>query len=266
MLDPMRARIFLLAAVFLVPAAARADADWNAGFAARSRTPGAIGFVQGGYGLLLWGEKREGEFRYGYLRAVGTAFVAAVTNRAEAALELYPISILGIRLGHGQSVRGTEPSVFDCDLAACKGRLGATTLKISLAGGYGDVFLVGSLRGTEFDSSNVTRPFADEMSLLLGTPGGDRMVTSEAVAGVKLDERNRVGLRVQADRMLGTASRYAQQSLFAQHRWERWSISLAAGPFQTTLAAPGIPEARSTGFAAGLFAKWTGIGSLALGD
>ena len=233
-----RVNRFLFIPLFLisvVPAQASAMApDYSVAVGGRTMPLGAAVSGQLGYGYLLWGEKREGDFRYGYLRPALRLQTSGVVNRAEVSLAIHPISFFGFVLGHSQGVRYTDPYTVDCATAACRGGLQSTFGKARLVLGHDRFFAGGSSRVDYYVPSRRDRPFADETSSLVGKQGGDRLLTFDAFAGVWITPELAAGVLYRAERMIGTGFSNNHESAFA--RWKRgaWGVAAGAGLYQSS--------------------------------
>jgi hypothetical protein len=210
----------------------------------------------GGYGELLWGKRDHGRFQYGYIRPGARIATSAVTHRAEVILDLYPISFFGFRFAHQQALRGSDIDTINCAAVSCRSWLGSTSVKAQAAAGYGPVFAVATLRYAIFEPAVEDRPFADEVSALVGEQGGDNLASIEGVLGYSLDVTKSLGLYYLGERMLGTGNTNNQQSLFGRWKNGEWTYTLGAGMYES------VTQPR--GFTAYGIVQWSPLSGVAL--
>ncbi len=239
--------------------------DYWLGGAGRLLPLGAGFLAQTGYGLLLWGAG-EGPLGsrnverapwYGYVRPRFQLTASGLVNKGEAALEVFPVSFLGVTLGHTEGWRGTNTRTLDCQLVECRGWLRANSIRIWGALGAGPVFFQGAARYSGLIPSRTGRPFSEELSALAGNDAGDRLVNLEAAAGYRLAPDRALGWVVTRDRMMGSGSSNVMQAFFYRFSIKNsWTVTAGAGTYRSTT--------QPTGLAAFVLAKWTGIPSLSL--
>lgn len=231
---------------------------WDYSSSAQVRSYPFGGRISGeaGYSLPLWGEKRSGEIRYGFLRAWGRLSSSGVVNRGDAQIDLHPISFVTLGAGYGQSVRSTEIDGIDCAVAACRGGLGGPRLAAALMGGAGPFAAGGSWTRARLIPSEADREFADESSNLTGAAGGDSRVTWDAFVAAKATEAWTAALYYSSDKMIGAGSSNSLKAVMVRQRLGSWSWSLGTGAYSSTQHSPGVT------FFGQL--KWTGSSSLAL--
>ncbi|MEK6607992.1 MAG: hypothetical protein AABZ30_10055 [Myxococcota bacterium] len=252
----MSARALGLVAL-LFAASARADGwDFAAGGGARLLPAAAAGYARAGYGKLLWGARRPGDFRYGYVRPTLTLQTSAVVNRVDAAVAVHPISFVGLAAGHMGSLRLIDTRDVDCDAVACRGLLGTSYLAGHLALGAGRFFAGGDGRLAWMRAPDAARPFVDEVSVLVGDSGGDRMLSGEAFAGARLTPRWRAGALFAVESMLAAGGDSDAETLFAAARAGAWRFTVGAGAYRST--------AYERGFTAYVVVSWIGIPSVEL--
>lgn len=99
-----------------------ADFDGSVGASLRSYPLSGVVEADAGYGILLWGAQAPGSPWYGYLRPVLEGASSVSYNSGLAALEFFPLSILGVRAG-GESIENDKVySAYDCVAYQCLGR------------------------------------------------------------------------------------------------------------------------------------------------
>jgi hypothetical protein len=131
-----------------------------------------------GYGLELWRDStKENEptfWQYGYVRPVAEFKTALVTHRLTGALEIYPISILGISAGGGADLRYYNRFTdFDCGNLQCDQSLMFQFMQARLIVGYDKFVGIVTGRYDQYRAETSSKAFYDEMSYLIGRPGSD---------------------------------------------------------------------------------------------
>lgn len=236
---------------------ARAEGfDYSAGLGARNMPFGAALFGEVGYGQLLWGEKKEGQVMYGYARPIVRGRTSGFVNRAEMALEVFPISFLGFGGGFAYTSRNTDLATLDCTVVACTGGISRAYFETSLLLGHAGFFLGGSSRYNQLTPTVTDRSFGEETSNLAGSAGGDRLVSNEAFAGYSFSENWKAGVQWFGDHMISSGTTNSQESVFVEHRRDAWRFTVGLGMYESTTQLPAF-----TGY---FLVKWTGIPSVGL--
>ena len=223
-----------------VALSAQANWDYLVGGAARLRPLGAAFYGQLGYGELLWGEPKPGDFRYGYFRPLLKLQTSGVVTRSDLEFQIYPISFFGIEMWQSESFRLTDISTIDCLQSSCQGVLSRTYMRARLFGGYGPFFLGGSTQWASLRVSSSGLSLADESSVLVGAEGGDQLLSHEAFAGVKVTDRESVGLYLYTDRMATTGNHADHESLYLRVARGAWTYTAGAGLYQSSTQARGM--------------------------
>jgi hypothetical protein len=104
-----------------------------------------------GYGQLIWGARDS--WLYGFARG-SLGVDASVGYDAETAmLELFPISILGIRLGKMWSENHADYEAYNCNEYLCRGTFVNTFIEIPLYLSYWGVIFAASWRSETWEST-----------------------------------------------------------------------------------------------------------------
>jgi hypothetical protein len=212
--------------VVLALAGARgyAAADLSVGASVRSYP--LSGVVEGttGYGLVLYGT--EGEPFAGYVRAALDGFTAGTYNSGVAKLEIFPLSILGIRAG-GESVQNdADYKAYDCASYVCQGRFYETFVETELTLGYAGFFVQGRWRRERWTEANSTAgDFVEPTSGLLMDTAGESQTVYQGMLGYKWNEKwtTLAGIRYAED-----DDGYSQLP-FGLLRWKSGGLSIGAG-------------------------------------
>jgi hypothetical protein len=137
---------------FLTPLHAWAGFDLAVGGYGRDYPMGAGAELNLGYGHLLWGSSSEK--LYGFIRA-GLDIEGVVDyNAVNAKLEIFPISILGLRVGQSRSESQLDYEDFDCELYLCRGHFAENYFEVPVFLGYGPVTFAASYKHSQWKSDS----------------------------------------------------------------------------------------------------------------
>lgn len=237
-----------------------AEGEWgldeSAFFAVRLLPQGlALGGTLG-YGLPVWGERGPGQVLYGYVRPSTTLSTSILVNRAEVAVDLFPVSFFGLSAGIRGSQRAVSLDTLDCNAVYCRGLLGTAYLRPQLLLGYGPFSALAALHVAWLASSNSTEPFGDDVTNLAGNAGGDHLVGSELAAQVRLTPAIAAGTYLSADHMIGSGSTNDMISVFGKYLRGSFSYMAGAGAYESTT--------QSRAFTCYAIVGWTGIPAVGL--
>lgn len=239
----------------VLPGAWKADHGVSVGV--RNLPLGASVTVEFGYGTLLWGEKKSGEIKYGYMRGSAKLRTSGLINRVDASLELHPISFVGLRGGYAVSQRWSSGGVSDCAYAACLGSISSPYAGASLLLGHAGVVFAGNVQLGMLIPSENSSVFYDETLSLVGLQGGDHGVsttlalTYRAAASPWL-----MGALYMGDQMVGTRQSGDFAGAFGRYQSGAWSYALGAGSYASNINPRGIAVFAQV--------RWTGGPSLEL--
>lgn len=212
-----------------------AGADLNLSANARSYPLSGVAEAQAGYGVVLYGT--EGSPFSGYMRLGLDGSSAGSYNSGAAAVELFPLAILGVRAG-GESVQNDKDySAYDCEMLGCQGRFYRTFVEGEVTLGYAGVFAQGKWRRERWtQAKGQVGDFVDPTSGLLMDEAGESQTVYQAVLGYKWSEAwtTMGGLRYAVDDG-GDQS----QMPFGLLKWTSggFSVALGGGAFKSALKA-----------------------------
>lgn len=233
-----------------------APADYAVQLQASSYPTSAGVQADAGYGLPLWGDVTKDGFLYGYIRPGFSLVSAAVVNRFDAYIDIYPITLLGFRLGHAKSLRFTDFSEIDCLTVECRGAIDSNYVEAKLQFGYGPVFVVGQLRAASWTASRAGKPFLEDDSYLPGRAGSDTALTQGATLGAKMSSSYSTGVYFTSNRFVYRSSNNSHASLFFQKELNDFRFVVGAGRYQSTIQNVGITSY--------LAIQWTGAPAIGL--
>lgn len=225
-----RGAVFGCAATTIV---AHADFDLSVGGTLRSYPLSGVVETEGGYSWLLWGA--PGSPWYGYVRPRVYGSTAGTYNSLDSALEIFPISFLGVRAGGEASQNDQKYTAYDCETYRCLGRYYRAYFEGELSLGAGPVFVHGSWRRERWSQRNgAAGAFIDPTSGLVMRSGGDSQTVYFAVAGYNLDPVWSVILALRyADSDPSDISRMPFASV--RYRMSGVTFSAGAGSFTSPL-------------------------------
>lgn len=219
--------------------------SWDYSLAAGSRSVpfGASLSAELGRGILLWGRAplASGEFLYGYVRPLTRVRTSGITNRAEVALQVNPISFFTLEGGAGGGYRFSRTlDTQDCTSLQCSGSLQTAFFRPQVVLGLGP-FIAALSAGWQFTTApDSTRGFVDEVSSLAGAAGGDTLQELKAVLAYRITDRWIAGALVETDSMWISHTSNDLGALFARHEYGDWKFTAGAGAYHSTTAARGL--------------------------
>lgn len=228
----MKVLVLLIA---LLPLSLKAEWDLKASQLYRSFPTGFYINATGGYSLPLW--KVNDKVLYGYIRPSATAQTSFVVNAAQAQVDLNPISFLNLYVGKSYTDRNyDELDTFDCAAIVCDTKLKRDYYGARLALGAGPILLMGEAKWfrSELDEDHPGRQYADELSSLISSAGGDTLFQRNLIAGYKLTEKWMIGYLGQFNKMRNTDQTSTMQVLINQiNLGNGWGIIAGPGMFTT---------------------------------
>lgn len=231
--------VILLVFSLMISINSSADMDLSVGSTFRSYPISGVLEAESGYGFLLWGVSRTA--LSGYVRPRVSAASSVSYNSLDGALEVFPLSFLGIRAGGEAIQNDRQYSAYDCALYRCTGRFYRTYVEGEISLGAGPVFAHGRWRRerwSERDGSHDHERFIDPTSgLSLGSEGQSETV-AYALVGLKLDPSWSVMAAVRyAESNLGatTVSRMPLGLLRYHQADSGLSVTVGGGTFESSL-------------------------------
>lgn len=219
-------------------------------------TGGASGWL--GYGFLWWDKRDENFWKYGFIRPNARLFTAGIVNRGEIRLDVYPISIAGITLGHAVAHRNKSYEEHNCNVSSCKGVLQRSFIESKFYAGIDPVFFFLGLRLDALRSSDKQSSFVDEVSGLRGKNDRDTLIESSFIVGTTYKAPWNGGIEVRYLGLEGTHQSSRSVGAYVAYKpLEDWSFR-AATSFGNSTAKPGWEPSIY------LRATWTGVKSLEL--
>jgi hypothetical protein len=233
---------FLLLSFLNTPGALAAPSsglDYKAGASGQTYPLGGLLTGTLGYGVEMWkgqGPDTGSDFwQYGYLRPVLEWKTAAVTNRLTAAVEVFPISILGVSAGGGIDQRNYKKfTSFDCDSVMCDQSLSFQFVQARLIVGAGKFLGVITGRYDWYRAESDKQAFYDYMSYLIGQPGHDNLRTLNVVALYRHDETWGFGALAIYQQMIYSQNNSASMFGIVNYTEGPWRGTVGLGEFHSS--------------------------------
>lgn len=225
------------------------DFTTNATF--RSYPLGGTLAAQLGYGFVLWGaapstasDRAKPKPWHGYIRPSLELATAGSFQQLKGELELFPISILGVRAGHAKFENKKDYSAFDdcTNIYLCEGAFTRDFVEAQLVLGTGPFFLVGLYRVEELATKeqNPTQDFIFPTAGLPAAKTGDTLVVVRGALGVKWSKNwitSAYYIRSEMDKLVGKSD---MGTLNLHYNWSDYSILVGAGYFESDIIERGF--------------------------
>lgn len=143
---------------------------------------------EAGYGILLRGTANDPFSSYMRAKLYGSS--AVIYNSLDAAVELFPIAIAGIRAGGEAIQNDTKYSAYDCRANKCVGRFYRTYIEGELNLGAGPVFAQGRWRRERWTQKEpAAGDFIDATSAIAIKSEGDSQTVYFGIVGLNLNPK-----------------------------------------------------------------------------
>ncbi len=237
-LRKVRPTIVFFALIFscaiIAPQKVFAGFDAYGGGIFRSYPLSGVAEGEAGYGVLLRGDANSPFSSYTRLKLYGSS--AVIYNSLDAAVELFPLAIAGVRAGGEAIQNDTEYSAHECGKYECVGRYYRTYIEGELNLGAGPVFVQGRWRRERWTQKNPgDGDFIDPTSAVLIKSNGDSQTVYFGIAGVNLNPKWSVlGIvRYSENDQLGGWSRFPYGML--RYKDGPLTVALGGGMFESSL-------------------------------
>lgn len=114
--------------------------------------------AQAGHSFLLWGEPKDANPLFGYVRPFASYHFIPGYMGANVGLDIFPVSFLGLRYVQEQGENNKDYLSYNCEIRHCRGSLKNNSLETFLALAWRDFFWVGRYKTgrREFSTDNST--------------------------------------------------------------------------------------------------------------
>lgn len=239
--------VLTLSLVSTLATAAQPQSGYDAwaGVSGQSYPLGGTATASGGYGYELWrnaSEENEPTFwQYGYVRPQLELKSALLINRVTAAIEVFPVSILGLTVGGGIDARNYNKFTdFDCSKLLCEQSLSFQFTQARLIAGFGNFVGIITGRYDWYRAETGTRPFYDEMSYLIGQAGADELKTLNVLALYRQDDIWGYGAMANYQQFIYNASNNAAMFAIGTYTEGTWRTTIGLGQFHSSHQAQGF--------------------------
>lgn len=219
--------LFFLFILFLSPCYSLASLELKVSGGLRTEPSGAALNFDTSYKISLWG---EGDFQ-GYLRPLGRL---GVTGVMEGAIEFYPLSFFGIRVGSGMTERYYDIPSLPCDELICRGRIFRDYYTLYFMFGFKDWFMTSSYGEERLSLNNYSKPMGVETGPLMGAFGRDILSYYNIKVGYNISESFRALVSFGASWMKNTKTDLNYSYGIFQWMLDPWTLFGGAGVFKST--------------------------------
>lgn len=184
--------------LLIVSSSALATMDLHYGAQART-FPGLGGefFLESGYNGLLWGSDPGGEKKqpwYGLVRPSIRLASSAVVNNAEAKIEVFPISFIGISAGRRMVKSDYDFNFYNCEEINCRGTMERNYTQGKMAIGLFGFVMMGQVTREHIEHSTDDKPFAEFQKGMIGNPGYEIATEQVGLVGFKMPSGGMIGV------------------------------------------------------------------------
>ncbi len=241
---PLFIKLILAGALFQTQNLSAADWDYAADISGRTYSPGLSIDPTVGLHQLLWGEPTTPFF--GYVRPAISASVSPSVFSGKAALDIFPLSFLGVTLARNWSHRILEATGYDCKANTCLGALNDRELTLKLLSAYESYFLSAQYQRIFYEAnSEGDQNLMDPSNALIYRADGSNLNVSAFILGKKLSEKISAGMILQRGDLDRRISASEADYVFVRSNLEAYgykmlTLSLGLGRFNTDIKRPGV--------------------------
>lgn len=223
--------------------------DYNAGFGYRSEPLGVAANATAGFGQTLWDIRGQSnapsgfeKIMFGYVRPQLRVQTSGVVNSFDSRLEIFPISIFGLSLGHNSSFRQIDFEGVPCETVTCRGQINRSYLQMQMVGGVSQFVLVGLLRFESLEGEAKGRAqFYDEASSLLASQSGDTLSNIDAALLFKPTDSINFGVLHSRYRFQGSNQKADLNSLIYSHKAGVYQYQAGLGVYNSSITPKNSP-------------------------
>jgi hypothetical protein len=204
-------------------------------YGAQARTFPMLGgeiFTETGYNFLVWGEKKDKNPFYGFIRPNIKANLSGVVNSASAEFEIYPVSFIGLSAGSEYTDSQFDFPFFDCDEIQCRGQLKRSFVQSKMALGFKGIISTINLKTDYIDHSVNSRDYGDFRKGMRGHQGHDILFEKRWVLG-KTFEDKMVGVMFEESHYEISEDRNHTSMVIYQFKNGQNTYVFGAGKFET---------------------------------
>lgn len=237
-------KLFVFQAIAIaLPKANAATVDYTGNLSARSYSEGLSIDPTVGVTQVVWGDSST-PF-HGYIRPSVSALVSPTILGGKTALDIYPLSFLGMTVARNRTHRYLKAQSYDCENGRCLGALDSSEISFKFMSAYQDYFLVARYQRIFFDDSGGEQPVVDPVFALEYKAGGSNLNIANLILGKKLDGGLSAGVLVQSGTLDRDANASESDYVFLRSELEKYGYSKLAltvglGRFQTQIKRPGF--------------------------
>ena len=215
---------------------AQAEVDTKVEALVRSYPKGFYTLGEVGKSFNLWGTVDKKKPFYGFARVAGQIKSSVAINKAQASLEIYPISFFGLSTGFSKSSREfNEFDAFDCQVIACRSsNVERKFFEAKMALAAGPVYFVQRIKWTKTElKDKMNQIYAEELANLIGRAGGDTLLEKISILGYKLNSTYEIGALYKNNSMKHLRNRSSMQVLIGRYLQKDYVFTLGLGTYRT---------------------------------
>lgn len=227
---------YILLSIFSFSALATMDLHYGA----QGRSyPGLGGefYLETGYNQLLWGSDPGGEKKqpwYGLIRPSIRLSTSAVVNQAEAKIEVFPISFIGMAAGRRSLKSDYDFNFYNCDEVHCRGTMERNFVQGKMAIGFFGIIMMGQITTEQIEHSEDDKPFAEFKKGMIGAPGFDISTEQVALLGYKMQSGSMIGVLSNFTRFEHSEQTFQMNLGIYQFKSESSQYTIGLGTFEST--------------------------------
>lgn len=194
--------------------------------------------VNFGYGQLLWGSEKNA--LYGFVRASGELDAVSNYFGATAKVEVFPVSILGLKAGQTWEQNHQDYKDYDCTQNICRGFFSNQYLEGQAFLGVSFLKLAASYRDSihyadHYSNPNSVTDYVDpESGLLLTLASGDHLIRVRETALVQILSNYAVGYSESQFSSQIRAEKSRAWFSFAQGTWGDFKLAVGGGEYSSS--------------------------------
>jgi hypothetical protein len=203
--------------------------------------PGIEAGLEVGKGLYLWDNSSSKPFLFGFIRPKLRAMTSVVVNNATAAIEIFPISILGFEFGY-QYIKSDYDgfTFYNCDEVRCRGEIHRQYAAMRGALGYKKIMGTYSVKVNRNSYNNAnSKDVAEFRTANLIDQESEVSYETRYVLGYKL-ESGMIGVLTEYHKFSETKAFNQMNLLIYAQKSQKSTVVYGLGGFESSHVAKGL--------------------------
>lgn len=232
-------KIILILALTISTLQANTDLSFFSSFRSYP-APGIEAGGELGKGIYLWNNSSSKPFLFGFIRPKLRAATSAVVNNAKVAIEIFPISILGVEFGYQYIKSDFDGFTFyKCDEVRCRGEIHRQYVAFRGAFGLGKFITTGHVQVNRNRYTNASKAVAEFRTANLIDKESEISYEARYVAGYKIDS-GLIGYLDEYHKFSETGSFNHMRLLIYSKQSEKSNYTFGLGSFESSHIAEGM--------------------------